>query len=110
MEELEKNLERLGKVIDKAADEVVKGVNRIMDEAPTEIKETVRKERNKADLKSQIGTHQRTIDKAYYRLGIARYEKVMNNHETDREEDLIEIINTNQKVIALLKQKLDEVE
>ncbi len=110
MEEFEKGVEMLEKALSKATDKVVSGVNRVIEEAPTELKATIQRERSKADLRSQIGTHQKTVDKAMYRLGVARFEAVVNNKQTDREEDLIEIIQTNQKLIALLTKKLEEVE
>lgn len=67
-------------------------------------------EKNKIDIKSQIGHHERVIRKNYARLGEAYYDYMENYGSMEKTEDLLESIKTNKKVIELLNAQLAELE
>ena len=97
MEDLFKELEQL---VDKTAKKLNDGVNQVAAK--------VSEEKNKIDLKSQIGHHERTVRKNYARLGEAYYNLVVNGTAIENQDDLIEMIKTNQKVISLLEDQLNQ--
>lgn len=99
MEDLFKELEQL---VDKTAKKLNDGVNQVAAK--------VSEEKNKIDLKSQIGHHERTVRKNYARLGEAYYNLVVNGTAIENQDDLIEMIKTNKKVISLLEDQLKQFE
>lgn len=99
MEDLFKELEQL---VDKTAKKLNAGVNQVAAK--------VSEEKNKIDLKSQIGHHERTVRKNYARLGEAYYNLVVNGTAIENQDDLIEMIKTNKKVISLLEDQLKQFE
>lgn len=72
--------------------------------------ETVKKERRKMELRSQIGKHQRMIQKAYARLGELYYMNHSKGVSMDQAADILNILDSNIKVVDLLKQQLEELE
>ncbi|MCI5774226.1 MAG: hypothetical protein MR210_06685 [Erysipelotrichaceae bacterium] len=95
MEDLQKQLEEL---MNKTAKAVNESVNYVANKVDVE--------KNKLDIKSQIGYHQRTLRNAYTRLGEAYFQSLEANEAMVNNEDLLEVIKTNKKVIYLLEEQL----
>lgn len=94
-------------------EELRKGINNAADKASVMIEESVKGiggtlqiEKKKLELKSQIGQHQRTITKAYARIG----EAYVNQGDMESVKDVVELVKSNQKLIALLQEQLDQLE
>ncbi len=95
MDDLQKQIEEL---LGKTAKAVNESVNYVANKVDIE--------KNKIDIKSQIGYHERTLRKAYTRLGEAYYQSLEAGVPMVNNEDLLEVIKTNKKVIHLLEEQL----
>lgn len=95
-------MDDLQKEIEELLNKTTKAVNESVNYVATK----VNKEKNKLDIKSQIGYHERTLKKAYCRLGEAYFISVETGIAMENNEDLLEVIKTNKKVIRLLEEQL----
>ncbi|MBR4456930.1 MAG: hypothetical protein IKS32_12065 [Solobacterium sp.] len=68
------------------------------------------KERRKMELRSEIGEHTRTIDKAYAKLGEKYYSMLETNGDKKELEDVLEVIRSNRKLVDMLTAQLNELE
>lgn len=68
------------------------------------------KEKQKAEVRSEIGHNSRELSKAYEKLGRAYYEFKENNTVISEEKDTFDLIRSKEKLIELLNEKLDSLE
>ncbi|MCH4266550.1 MAG: hypothetical protein LKF79_07900 [Solobacterium sp.] len=88
----------LNTVVDKTA--------KFIDSSTKDLSGTMEKERRKMELRSQIGQHQRAVQKAYERIGEAY---VAGKNMTEM-KDVIDLVNSNNKLISLLDEQLKALE
>lgn len=106
MSELNKKAEELVKFLNDTVDKGVKIVN----ESTKDITDSLKKERKKMEIRSQIGEHQRALTKAYTRLGEAYYASKSTGKAMENTEDVEGLIKSNRKVVELLSEQLEALE
>lgn len=67
-------------------------------------------EKQKAEVRSEIGHNSREVSRAYEKLGREYYEFKENNTEMKDETDTFDLIRSKEKLIELLNEKLDSFE
>lgn len=102
MSNLSKYARLLTKVIEKGAE--------TLENSTKDLSNKVTKEKKKAEIKAQIGQHERQMQKAYERIGRAYFDHVQDGVELPDFKDTFDIINSNEKVIMLLEEQLLQVE
>ncbi len=105
-DDLMKEAEDWVKYVDVQSDKVVKFVR----DNTKDISGAIKKERRKIELRSEIGEHTRTLNKAYTRLGEAYYNSTAEHKAMEDVKDLMALIQSNRKLLDLLQQQLDTLE
>lgn len=85
-------------------DEVVKKVETLSNQ----VVDRLAYEKQKAEIKSQIGHTSREIAKQYERLGQLYYAS-LKNHEELHVEDIVNVLETKQQLLDLLHEKLNSL-
>lgn len=67
-------------------------------------------EKQKAEIRSEIGHHSRELSKSYEKLGRQYYLHVEQGKEIGGEKDIFELIRSKEKLIELLNEKLEKLE
>jgi len=107
MSDIKKSANEWVKFVDEKSDQVVK----LFNEGTKDFSGTVKKERKKMEIKSQIGEHTRALNKAYTRLGEAYYNsKTAGKSEPANMQDVMDLIRSNRKVVELLNDQLEALE
>ena len=91
------------KKVNDMVDDLMKKVNDVA-------KEVVRKfdsEKEKAQIRSEIGHNSRDLTKAYEKLGRAYYESVSKGEPMEEMKDTMEMIRSKEMLVKLLNEKLD---
>ena len=105
--ELQKQAEAWLKNVDVQSDKVVKFVN----DSTKDFQTTLKNERKKMELRSEIGEHRRALNRAYTRLGEAYYDsQTSRNREMSDVSDIMVIIQNNRRLIELLEGQLADLE
>ena len=73
----------------------------IFNEGLKDISARIELERTKLDLKSQIGHHEKIVNKSYFRLGEAYFKAVEEEGEMSEVTDIVDIIKANKKIIGM---------
>lgn len=89
--------------------ELVDKTAKVVNESVNYVGNKVSVEKNKLDIKNQINQHEKNVQRAYERLGKAYYNSIQNHDDVIGQDDLIEMINTNKKVIELLNNQLNNM-
>ena len=105
-DELKKEAEDWVKYVDEQSDKVVKFVR----ENTKDISAAFQAERKKMELRSEIGDHTRTLNKAYMRLGEAYYNSTAEHKAMEDVKDLMALIQSNRKLVQLLQNQLNSLE
>lgn len=106
MDEFKKAAQDWAKYVDEQSDKIVK----LLDESTKNLSGTVKKERKKLELRSQIGEHTRALNKAYTRLGEAYYNSVSEGKKMEEMQDVMDLVYSNRKVVELLNKELKMLE
>ena len=105
-DDFKKEAEDWVRYVDKQSDKVVQFVR-----ANTkDLTDAVKKEQKKMELRSQIGEHTRTLNKAYTRLGEAYYNSASEHKPMADVADVMALIQSNRKLVELLKDQLNALE
>ncbi|MBR2767722.1 MAG: hypothetical protein IKG00_08915 [Lachnospiraceae bacterium] len=105
--EFEKQAEAWLKNVDVQSDKVVKFVN----DSTKDFQTTMKNERKKMELRSEIGEHRRALNRAYTRLGEAYYDaQTSRTKEMSDVSDIMVIVQNNRRLIELLEGQLAELE
>ncbi len=98
-------------------DDFERKLNEFADQAYRKITETGKVltdrfnvEKEKAQIRSEIGHNTRDLSKAYEKLGRQYYEKVVAGQEMVGEKDTFDLIRSKEKLIELLTEKLEGME
>jgi len=67
-------------------------------------------EKQKAEIRSEIGHASRDLSKAYEKLGRDYYTYKVTGRIIETEKDMMDLIRTKEKIIELLNEKLDNLE
>lgn len=67
-------------------------------------------EKQKAEIRSEIGHSARDLSKAYEKLGREYYTYKVTGKIMETEKDIMDLIRTKEKIIELLNEKLDGLE
>lgn len=106
MTDWKKTTDDLTKVLNETAGKVAKFVN---DGAKT-IGTIAQQQRQRLELKAEIGEHTRVLNKTYARLGQAYYEAQEAGRSPEGTDDLIKLIQSSKKLISMLNEKLDALQ
>ncbi len=106
MSEINKKAEEIVKLFNDTVDKGVKIVN----ESTKDLTDSLKRERKKMEIRSQIGEHQRALTKAYTRLGEAYYASKTAGKAMENMEDVEGLIKSNKKVVELLTEQLEALE
>ena len=107
MNEIQKQADAWLKNVDVQSDKVVKFVN----DSTKDFQGTLKSERKKMELRSEIGEHRRALNRAYTRLGEAYYEaNVSRTKEMSDVSDIMDIVTNNRRLIELLEGQLADLE
>ena len=117
MKKLEQELKKFGsrfekstndwmKYVDSESDKVVKFVR----DNTKDLSDTIARERKKIELRSQIGEHTRSLNKAYIRLGEAYYESLQSGRKMEDMNDVLTIIDSKRRLVELLNDQLSDLE
>ncbi|NCB33246.1 MAG: hypothetical protein EOM64_05110 [Erysipelotrichia bacterium] len=102
MDDWNKTLKDLNDGLNSMVDKTAK----FIDSSTKDFSGTMEKERRKMELRSQIGQHQRAVQKAYERIG----EAYTAGENMKTMQDVIDLVNSNNKLIKLLNDQLTALE
>lgn len=91
------------KKVNDMVDDLMKKVNDVAKEVVTKFDS----EKEKAQIRSEIGHNSRDLTKAYEKLGRAYYESVSNGVPMEDMKDTMEMIRSKEMLVKLLNEKLD---
>ena len=91
------------KKVNDMVDDLMKKVNDVAKEVVTRFDS----EKEKAQIRSEIGHNSRDLTKAYEKLGRAYYESVSKGEPMEEMKDTIEMIRSKEMLVKLLNEKLD---
>ena len=91
------------KKVNDMVDDLMKKVNDVAKEVVTKFDS----EKEKAQIRSEIGHNSRDLTKAYEKLGRAYYESVSKGEPMEEMKDTIEMIRSKEMLVKLLNEKLD---
>lgn len=87
-------------------DDLMKKVNDVAKEVVTRFDS----EKEKAQIRSEIGHNSRDLTKAYEKLGRAYYESVSKGEPMEEMKDTMEMIRSKELLVKLLNEKLDNLD
>ncbi len=102
MEDWNKTLKDLNEGLNTMVDKTAK----FIDSSTKDFSGTMEKERKKMELRSQIGQHQRAVQKGYERIG----EAYVTGTDMKTMQDVIDLVKSNNKLISLLNDQLTALE
>lgn len=102
MSDWKKTTEELKTFISEKAGELVQTAK----EQSKNIADYAKLQKQKLELKAQIGEHSRALNKSYARLGEAYYDAKTSGKPLEGVEDVLALIKSNKQLIALLEEKL----
>ncbi len=91
------------KKVNDMVDDLMKKVNDVAKEVVTKFDS----EKEKAQIRSEIGHNSRDLTKAYEKLGRAYYESVSKGEPMEEMKDTMEMIRSKEMLVKLLNEKLD---
>ena len=91
------------KKVNDMVDDLMKKVNDVAKEVVTKFDS----EKEKAQIRSEIGHNSRDLTKAYEKLGRAYYESVSKGEPMEDMKDTMEMIRSKELLVKLLNEKLD---
>ena len=91
------------KKVNDMVDDLMKKVNDVAKEVVTRFDS----EKEKAQIRSEIGHNSRDLTKAYEKLGRAYYESVSKGEPMEDMKDTMEMIRSKELLVKLLNEKLD---
>ena len=91
------------KKVNDMVDDLMKKVNDVAKEVVTKFDS----EKEKAQIRSEIGHNSRDLTKAYEKLGRAYYESVSKGEPMEDMKDTMEMIRSKEMLVKLLNEKLD---
>ena len=94
------------KKVNDMVDDLMKKVNDVAKEVVTRFDS----EKEKAQIKSEIGHNSRDLTKAYEKLGRAYYESVSKGEPMEDMKDTMEMIRSKELLVKLLNEKLDNLD
>lgn len=105
-DDMKKEAEEWVKYVDEQSDKVVKFVRK----ATNDLSKAFERETKKMELRSEIGEHQRSLTKAYTKLGEAYYDAENNHTAMGDVSETMTLITSNRRLIDMLKSQLDDLE
>ena len=94
------------KKVNDMVDDLMKKVNDVAKEVVTRFDS----EKEKAQIRSEIGHNSRDLKKAYEKLGRAYYESVSKGEPMEDMKDTMEMIRSKELLVKLLNEKLDNLD
>ena len=94
------------KKVNDMVDDLMKKVNDVAKEVVTRFDS----EKEKAQIRSEIGHNSRDLTKAYEKLGRAYYESVFKGEPMEDMKDTMEMIRSKELLVKLLNEKLDNLD
>lgn len=94
------------KKVNDMVDDLMKKVNDVAKEVGTRFDS----EKEKAQIRSEIGHNSRDLTKAYEKLGRAYYESVSKGEPMEDMKDTMEMIRSKELLVKLLNEKLDNLD
>ena len=94
------------KKVNDMVDDLMKKVNDVAKEVVTRFDS----EKEKAQIRSEIGHNSRDLTKAYEKLGRAYYESVSKGEPMEDMKDTMEMIRSKELLVKLLNEKLDKLD
>lgn len=94
------------KKVNDMVDDLMKKVNDVAKEVVTRFDS----EKEKAQIRSEIGHNSRDLTKAYEKLGRAYYESVSKGEPMEEMKDTMEMIRSKELLVKLLNEKLDNLD
>ena len=91
------------KKVNDMVDDLMKKVN----DVAKEVVEKIDSEKEKAQIRSDIGHNSRDLTKAYEKLGRAYYESVTSASPMEDMKETMEMIRSKEMLVKLLNEKLD---
>ena len=91
------------KKVNDMVDDLMKKVN----DVAKEVVEMIDSEKEKAQIRSEIGHNSRDLTKAYEKLGRAYYESVTSASPMEDMKETMEMIRSKEMLVKLLNEKLD---
>ena len=91
------------KKVNDMVDDLMKKVNDVAKEVVTRFDS----EKEKAQIRSEIGHNSRDLTKAYEKLGRAYYESVTSASPMEDMKETMEMIRSKEMLVKLLNEKLD---
>lgn len=94
------------KKVNDMVDDLMKKVNDVAKEVVTRFDS----EKEKAQIRSEIGHNSRDLTKAYEKLGRAYYESVSKGEPMEDMKDTMEMVRSKELLVKLLNEKLDNLD
>ena len=94
------------KKVNDMVDDLMKKVNDVAKKVVTRFDS----EKEKAQIRSEIGHNSRDLTKAYEKLGRAYYESVSKGEPMEDMKDTMEMIRSKELLVKLLNEKLDNLD
>ena len=94
------------KKVNDMVDDLMKKVNDVAKEVVTRFDS----EKERAQIRSEIGHNSRDLTKAYEKLGRAYYESVSKGEPMEDMKDTMEMIRSKELLVKLLNEKLDNLD
>ena len=94
------------KKVNDMVDDLMKKVNDVAKEVVTRFDS----EKEKAQIRSEIGHNSRDLTKAYEKLGRAYYESVSKGEPMEDMKDTMEMIRSKELLVKLLNEQLDNLD
>ena len=94
------------KKVNDMVDDLMKKVNDVAKEVVTRFDS----EKEKAQIRSEIGHNSRDLTKAYEKLGREYYESVSKVEPMEDMKDTMEMIRSKELLVKLLNEKLDNLD
>lgn len=94
------------KKVNDMVDDLMKKVNDVAKEVVTRFDS----EKEKEQIRSEIGNNSRDLTKAYEKLGRAYYESVSKGEPMEDMKDTMEMIRSKELLVKLLNEKLDNLD
>ena len=94
------------KKVNDMVDDLMKKVNDVAKEVVTRFDS----EKEKAQIRSEIGHNSRDLTKAYEKRGRAYYESVSKGEPMEDMKDTMEMIRSKELLVKLLNEKLDNLD